>query len=74
MRIKVFGWLITIERIQDKVAPAVEAKKKKAREAVQEAVEALKKEGVRVTPYQVAKRAGISPHTAKKYLGELGEL
>ena len=68
MRIKMFGWLITIERISDKVAPATEAKKRRAREAVQKAVEELEREGVRVTPYQVAKRARISPHTAKKYL------
>ena len=70
MKIKLFGWLITIERVSYKVAPAVLAKKQRAREAVQRAVRELEKEGARITPYAVAKRAGVSPHTAKKYMQE----
>ena len=58
-----------------KAAKAIErlkelAKKSRARGAVQKAVEELKKEGARITPYAVAKRAGVSPHTAKKYMQE----
>ena len=70
MKIKLFGWLITIERVSDKVAPAVLAKKKRAREAVQRAIDELRAEGAKITAYAVAKRAGVSPHTAKKYMQE----
>ena len=69
MKFRFGKWLITIERVSDKVAPAVLAKKSRAREAVRQAVEELRAEGITSpTAYQVAKRAGVSPHTAKKYL------
>lgn len=68
MKFRFGKWLITIERVSDKVAPAVLAKKSRAREAVRQAVRELEKEGAKITPYAVAKRAGVSPHTAKKYL------
>jgi len=69
MKFRVGNWIITIERATDKVAPAALAKKTRAREAVQRAVRELRAEGITdPTAYQVAKRAGVSPHTAKKYL------
>ena len=68
MKFRIGNWIITIERATDKVAPAALAKKTRAREAVIQAVRELEKEGARITPYAVAKRAGVSPHTAKKYL------
>jgi len=48
-------------------AEAAEAKSKIALEKIQNAVNLLKLEGKRVTPYLVAKTAGISYNTAKKY-------
>ncbi len=70
MKVKLFGWLISIERVEDKIAPAVLAKKSRAQKAVKKAVGELKKEGAKITPSIVAKRAGVSPHTAKKYMQE----
>ncbi len=69
MKFRIGSWIVTIERAEDKVAPAVLAKKQRARDAVIQAVRELRAEGVSdPTAYQVAKRAGVSPHTAKKYL------
>ena len=73
MKVKIFGWIITIERANEKVRQANEAKRKRAMEAVKKAVAELEREGKKITAYNVAKRAGISPHTAKKYL-QKGEL
>ena len=47
---------------------ATAARSKKAREKLQNAVNILRMERKKVTPYQVAKTAGISYNTARKYL------
>ncbi len=72
MKFRIGNWIISIERASDKVAPAALAKKQRARDAVIQAVRELEKEGARITAYAVAKRAGVSPHTAKKYLTRRG--
>ncbi len=73
MKFRIGNWIISIERATDKVAPAALAKKTRAREAVRRAIDELRAEGVSdPTAYQVAKRAGVSPHTAKKYLTRRG--
>jgi len=47
---------------------ASEIKAKKAREKIQNAVNLLRLQGEEITPYKVAKTAGVSYNTAKKYL------
>ena len=47
---------------------ASEIKAKRAEEKVQSAVNLLRLQGEEITPYKVAKIAGISYNTAKKYL------
>jgi len=47
---------------------ASEIKAKKAKEKIQNAVNLLRLQGEEITPYKVAKTAGVSYNTAKKYL------
>ena len=57
--------------ITNKVSATInanEAKQNKSREAVQNAVNLLRLENQKITPYRVAKVAHISYNTAKKYL------
>jgi len=53
---------------------ATRTREKRAREKVQNAINLLKMEGKEVTAYAVAKTAGISYNTARKYLNSLNEL
>jgi len=68
LRFSIFGFVISIERKKTLTRKATEQKKKIAQEKVRRAVEELKREGKEITPYSVSKRAGVSYHTAKKYL------
>jgi len=47
---------------------AREALQAKTKEKIQNAINLLKMEGKEITPYRVAKEAGVSYNTAKKYL------
>ena len=47
---------------------AREALQTKTKEKIQSAINLLKMEGKEITPYRVAKIAGVSYNTAKKYL------
>lgn len=47
---------------------ATEIRKKRTQEKIQNAINLLKMEGKEITPYAVAKVAGVSFNTAKKYL------
>ena len=49
---------------------ASEIKANKAKEKVINAVNLLRLQGEEITPYKVAKTAGISYNTAKKYLNQ----
>jgi response regulator of citrate/malate metabolism len=52
-----------------KAAAAVKAKT--AKEKVNKAIQELREEKKEITPYKVAKKAGISYNTAKKYINSL---
>ncbi len=47
---------------------AREALQAKTKEKIQNAINLLKMEGKEITPYRVAKEAGVSYNTARKYL------
>ena len=68
MRFSLFGWIVVIERKKKLTEKATLAKQEKARRMVYEAVKQLESEGKKVTAYAVAKVAGVSYHTAVKYL------
>ena len=51
---------------------ASQVKAKKAKEKVISAVNLLKLQREKITAYKVAKMAGVSYNTAKKYLAEIG--
>ena len=53
---------------QESVKRAREALQRKTKEKIQNAINLLKMEGKEITPYSVAKTAGVSYNTAKKYL------
>ena len=55
---------------QESARRAREALQRKTREKIQNAINLLKLEGKEITPYAVAKVAGVSYNTAKKYLQE----
>jgi hypothetical protein len=52
----------------DAARRATEIRKKRTQEKIQNAINLLKMEGKEITPYAVAKVAGVSYNTAKKYL------
>jgi Fic family protein len=56
------------EKRKSAAANATAEREKRVKEKIQNAVNLLKMEGKEITPYQVAKTAGISYNTAKKYL------
>jgi len=69
--IKKYGEEIPLKPSKKKIESAKRAseiKVKRAKEKVQNAVNLLRLQGEEVTPYKVAKIAGISYNTAKKYL------
>ena len=55
------------------IAKASETRSKKAKEKFESAVVELMREESELTPYKIAKIAGISFTTAKKYLKQLNE-
>ncbi len=55
----------------DGIAKARDARTDKTKEKIQNAINLLRIEAKEITAYQVAKVAGISYNTAKKYLNEL---
>jgi len=55
------------------VAKANQARSQKTKEKFESAVVALLREESELTPYKIAKKAGISFTTAKKYLKQLNE-
>ena len=56
------------KRKQESAKRAREALQAKTKEKIQNAINLLKLEGKEITPYRVAKEAGVSYNTAKKYL------
>ena len=52
---------------QTATGKATEVKMQRAKEAITNAVNLMRLEGRKITAYSVAKRAGISYNTAKKY-------
>jgi Fic family protein len=56
------------EKKKESAKRAAAAKAKTAKEKVINAVNLLKLQGEEITPYKVAKTAGVSYNTAKKYL------
>ena len=56
------------ERRKSAAAAATAEREKRVKEKIQNAVNMLRMEQKEITPYQVAKMAGISYNTAKKYL------
>ena len=64
-----YRMLIESKKERQEIAKrAAQAKAKRAREKIEKAVRELEKEGVKITPYRVAKKAQVSYNTAKKYL------
>ncbi len=57
----------------DAIAKASQTRSKKAKEKFESAVVELLRQESELTPYKIAKRAGISFVTAKKYLKQLNE-
>jgi len=55
------------------VEKATETRTKKAKEKIEKAVEILKKEGEKITPYRISKVSGVSFVTVKKYLNTSNE-
>ncbi len=55
------------------ITKANKARSKKTKEKFDSAVSALMREESELTPYKIAKKAGISFTTAKKYLKQLNE-
>ena len=53
---------------QESAQRAREALQAKTKEKIQNAINLLKMQGEEITPYRVAKEAGVSYNTAKKYL------
>ncbi len=47
---------------------ATQIRQERVKEKIQGAINLLKMEGKEITPYRVAKQAGVSYNTAKKYL------
>ena len=70
-KIEIGGYRVLIEskRERKKIAQkAAQIKSERAQEKIKWAVKELQAEGKKITPYRVAKKAGVSYNTAKKYL------
>ena len=59
---------------QNAAYSATEARSKKAKEKINNAINLLRLQGKEITPYAVAKEAGVSFVTARKYLNSLNEM
>jgi len=53
---------------QEAAAKATKTRQEKAKRKIQDAINLLRLEGEEITVYKVAKKAGVSYNTAKKYL------
>ena len=70
-KIEFAGYRVLIEKKEERqriAQKAAQAKAQKAQEKIKRAIEELQAEGKKITPYRVAKKAGVSYNTAKKYL------
>jgi len=70
-KIEIGGYRVLIEskRERKKIAQrAAQIKSERAQEKIKQAIKELQAEGKKITPYRVAKKAGVSYNTARKYL------
>ncbi len=65
------GERVTSEKKQSSAKEALKVKVTKTKEKIQNAINLLRLQGKHINPYQVAKTAGVSYNTARKYLKEM---
>ena len=70
-KIKIFGYVITIEREGEKQRKAVKAKVNTSLKKITEALEKMEAKQVKYSEYALQKESGVSINTIKKYRTEI---
>lgn len=70
-KIRIFGYIITIEREGEKQRKAVQAKINTSLKKITEALERMESKQVKYSEYALQKESGVSINTIKKYRAEI---
>lgn len=74
IKLKFFGYKITIEKEGEKQKKATQAKVNATMQKIKQGLETLKKENVKYSEYKLQKITGLSINTIKKYRSYIQDL
>jgi len=70
-KIKIFGYIITIEKEGEKQQKAVQTKINTSLKKITEALERMEQKQIKYSEYALQKESGVSINTIKKYRNEI---